>query len=475
MSTSTMAPGPVSPRSPDLPPLAAGTHGHRPRWVVAAAVVAVVAVLCVVGWLVWSNWVPSAPGNLSAKAPTAVSVELSWSASTDGPDVDHYLVQRNGDQVTSLPADVTKYTDEDLVPDTTYRYTIAAASGSKRSDPSTELVVHTLPATPTDVLAMRVTSTTVRLTWSEPDSGPTPESWVVVRDGSEIATVEGDLTEYGDAGLAPAHRYTYQVIASSGTSRSAPSGELVVQTLPATPTGLKATAQTTTTVLVEWGYPTGLTPEKFIVLRDGDEVATLPATARAHVDKALAPATTYAYSVLALSGGQRSEETATVKATTRTPPVTDARLKGSYDVDGKITKSTAGITLGSAAALGQEIGSTWTFTPKCTTGACDTALSGRLAGHPFTMTLVRSGAVYSGSTKAHISHCEGLTGEIPVTNTITLQLTVRSAELSSKVWLADTWAATLRVTSPYTSAGTSGSTRYYCPSGSLTVSLTATR
>lgn len=433
------------------------------------------AVLGVVGWLVWSNWVPSAPGNLGAKAPTATSVELTWSASTEGPGVDHYLVQRNGDQVASVGADVTSYADEDLVPDTTYRFTVVAASGSKRSAPSSELLVHTLPAAPTGLNASRTTATTVRLTWLEPEEGPTPESWVVVRDGTEVATVDGRETSYLDEGLSPAKSYTYQVIASSGTSRSAPSADLVAQTLPATPTGLKAAPQTTTTVLVTWDYPVGPTPTTFVVLRDGKDVGTVPGTARTFGDKGLVPAKRYTYTLVAVSDGLRSQASAQAEVTTLTPPAADARLQGRYDVDGTITKSTSGITLGSAAALGQEVGSTWTFTPKCTSGACDTVLAGRLAGHPFTMTLVRKGAVYSGTTNAHISHCTGLSNQIEVKNTVALQLTVRAGELSNGTWVADTWAATLKVTSPYTAAGTSGSIRYYCPAGSLTVSLTATR
>ena len=433
------------------------------------------AVLAVVGWIVWSRWVPSAPGNVTSTVPTAVSVRLSWSPSTEGPGVDHYLVQRNGDHVASVAADVTSYADEDLVPDTTYRFTVVAASGSKRSAPSSELLVHTLPATPTGLNASPTTATTVRLTWSEPATGPAPESWVVIRDGSEVATVEGTTTSYLDEELRPSQSYTYEVIASSGTSRSTPSTELVARTLPATPTALKATAQTTTTVLITWSYPDGLSPETFVVLRDGAEVGTVPGSARAFTDKGIAPATTHEYTVAAFSGGLRSETSAPDQVATLTPAAADARLQGTYDVDGTITKSTAGITLGSAAALGQDVWSTWTFTPSCTSGACNTVVNGRLAGHPFTMTLVRKGAVYSGTTKAHISHCAGLSGEIEVTNTVALQLTVRSGELRSGAWDAATWAATLRVTSPYTAAGRSGSAQYYCPSGSLTASLTGDR
>jgi hypothetical protein len=440
---------------------------------IGAALVALV--LALVGWLLWRSWVPSAPGDVSAQAPSATSVMLTWTAPDEGPDVDGYLVLRNEVQVGSVPPATLAFSDAGLLPDTTYRYTVVGTAGSKRSAPSAELAVHTLPAQPTGLRVSDTTATEVSLTWSEPDRGPTPESWVVIRDGTEVATISGSDTSYTDIALAPGTRHVYRVLASSGTARSEPSDELVATTLPAMPTGLKASARTTSTVTLAWAFPAESAVESFAVLRGGDQVGTVTGTARAYVDKGLIPGTKYTYTVVAVSGGQRSAEPVGITVATVTPPVADGRLVGSYDVDGTVTKSTAGITLGSAAALGQDVWSTWTFTPKCTTGACDAVLAGRLAGHSFTMALVRKGAVYTGTAKAHVSHCEGLTGPIPVTNTLTLQLTVRTAGLRSSVWSANSWAAALKLTSPYTAAGTSGSMRYYCPAGSLTASLTGTR
>lgn len=475
MSTSTITHGPTAPMTGGHPPAPpqAQRHGRR-RWAFIGAALAVL-VLALVGWLVWRNWVPSAPGNLSAQTPSATSVQFTWQAPTEGPDVDRYLVLRDDVQVGSTSSENRSYTDTRVLPDTTYRYAVVAASGSKRSEASAPLVVHTMPAQPTGLEVADVTATQVTFTWSEPERGPAPEGWVVTRDGTQVGTVDGWETSFTETGLAPATAYSYVVVASSGTTRSLASDPLLVTTLPATPTGLKATARTTTTVTLAWGFPTGTTAENFVVLRGGDVVGTVAGTARAYTDKGLTPATEYTYTVAAVSGGERSDPTAKLTVSTLTPPVTDARLAGAFSVKGTVTKSTAGINIGDEAALGQDLWSTWRFTPRCTAGACDTVLVGRVAGHEFTMTLARKGAVYTGTTKAHISHCEGLTGQIDVTNTLTLQLTVRAGELVDREWTATSWAATLRVTSPYTPAGTSGSMTYYCPAGSLTASLTGTR
>lgn len=419
---------------------------------------------------------PAAPTALSARTPTATSVELTWGASTGGPSVERYLVLRNSAEVGSVAQTLTTYTDEGLTPDSTYRYTVVATSGSKRSDPSAELVVRTLPAAPLGLEVGGSTAGSMSITWDPPESGPAPENYVVLRDGSEVATVNGSLTSYEDTGLAPATEYRYRLVAVTGPGRSEESTELIVRTLPAAPTALKAGAATTSSIVVQWSPPAaGPTPESYVVLRNGTETARVPGTVRSYLDKGLAPATAYQYTVLTVSGGERSAPSAVLTARTFAPSVTTARLQGSWDVDGRITRASSGITLGTTAALGQTFSSTWTLTPKCTTGPCDAVVSGFLTGHPFSMTLLRSGGVYSGSTKVHISRCQGLVTDKDVINTLSLRLNVSKAGVSSSAWLASAWTGTLTLTSPYTSAGTSGLIRYYCPAGSLTASLAGSR
>jgi chitodextrinase len=401
---------------------------------------------------------------------------LQWTVSAGGPEADQYLILREAVQVGTVPPTVTTFTDAGLMPDTTYHYTVVAASGSKRSTPSAELTAHTLPAALPAPTSLGTTATGTTVSWAEPTRGGTPASYVVQRDGVEVATLPSTSRSFDDTGLTPAtsYRYTVVVVSQYPDTRSEPSEELVVQTPPDNPSGLAASAVTTSTLTLRWSFPAGPAPESFVIIRDGEDVGTVAGTVRAFQDKGLVPAHKYTYTVVAVSGGVRSGESPAVAATTLTPPVSAARLTGSWDVDGRITKATKGITLGDAAAAGQNFGSTWRLTPRCSSGACDATLNGTLAGHSFSMTLKRSGAVYTGSNRAHVSHCVTPLGTKDVTNTLTVRLTVTKAGLDSSVWAARVVGGTLTMTNPYTVGGSTGGISYYCSSGSLTASLTGT-
>jgi chitodextrinase len=432
-------------------------------------------VLALVGWMVWRNWVPSPPGAPASQTITATSVQLRWSPSTSGPSVDQYLIQRNGTQVGSVGAGVTSFVDNTVAPDTSYRYVVIGASGSKRSAPSAEVVARTLPATPADLTVSLSGATSLTIGWS-PAQSLAPEQYVISRDGVEVGSVPGAQTTYEDVGLTPATAYAYVVVAVSGAGRSEPSAELFAETLPAPPSGLRASSVTPDAVTLQWSAPTAGPPsDRYAVVRDGTEITTVAGSTLSYTDRRLTPATTYAYTVLTLKDGVRSDPPAALKVTTRTPPVSSAHLAGSWPVGGKVTKVSGSVTLGGSAAKGQTFQWTWDFASKCTVGPCPAVVSGVFASHPFTVTVSPSNGTYKGSTKVHVSHCQGLNGTVDVKNTIRLNLSVTKAALESNIWSVTSWKGTLTVASPYTAAGSSGNLRSYCPASSVTTSVTATR
>ncbi len=122
----------------------------------------------------------------------------------------------------------------------------------------------TVPAAPSSLAASGTTSTSTNLTWTDNASNET--SFKLERklgSGSYglIASPGANATSYADTGLATASTYTYRVTATNGTGDSAPSNEVIVNTLfglPSAPTGLTATAGNAT-VSLDWADSTGAT------------------------------------------------------------------------------------------------------------------------------------------------------------------------------------------------------------------------
>jgi len=84
---------------------------------------------------------PSTPTGLNASSVTAESVTITWSASSDNDAVDHYVVRRNGSNISSNVT-TTRYTDNNVVANTQYDYQIRAVDSSgNQSDWSSTLSV----------------------------------------------------------------------------------------------------------------------------------------------------------------------------------------------------------------------------------------------------------------------------------------------------------------------------------------------
>jgi len=233
------------------------------------------------------------------------------------------------------------------------------------------------------------------------------------------------------------------------------------------PTGLAAGPSTTSSITLHWSRPaTGPAPDKYLILAAGQVIGSVPGTVTSYLVPGLAPATAYQFRVAAERGGKRSALSAVLTARTVTPPVSAARLYGPFSTHYRVVRSTGGIP---AFSVGKAWTDTWSFKPNCTAGPCALVLSGPITGPgnyaptPFTVDLARTGGVYTGTAKAHITDCAG----VPISNTLSFRLTLTQAGVVSGAWAATAWDGTMVLSSPYTSVG--GGT--YCPAQSITASL----
>ena len=83
---------------------------------------------------------------------------------------------------------------------------------------------------PTGLKAGTASTSSVRFRWSDPASGPLPDSYQVLSSGRVIGSVPGSVTSYRASGLAPDTAYQYRVAALRGGKRSALSTVLTVNT-----------------------------------------------------------------------------------------------------------------------------------------------------------------------------------------------------------------------------------------------------
>ncbi|MBN2000345.1 DNRLRE domain-containing protein [candidate division KSB1 bacterium] len=182
----------------------------------------------------------------------------------------------------------------------------------------------TPPSIPQNLLATVISETQVDLTW---DPSTDEESGVsryrVYRNGSSIATTSS--TSYSDMTCVPGQTYSYQVSAiNGGGMESEASSPVEVSTPtddqpPSTPTGLTATASSSTQIDLTWNAATDNTAVAgYRVFRDGVEIGT--ASTLAYTDTGLSPSTTYQYQVSAFDAvGNESGLSATASATTLEP------------------------------------------------------------------------------------------------------------------------------------------------------------
>jgi hypothetical protein len=135
------------------------------------------------------------------------------------------------------------------------------------------------------------------------------------------------------------------------------------------PAGLVAGSSTATSVTFHWSPPrTGPLPDTYLILSQGGAVAgSVSGKATSYRQTGLDPATPYLYRVVAVRGGKRSPQSALLTVHTLTPPLSQARLQGSWSVYAK--------NIGPAPG-GQNGYLTWQFSPACAAGPCDVTLHG---------------------------------------------------------------------------------------------------
>ena len=300
-----------------------------------------------------SATVPNAPTGVSASASTtAVAVTITWTdASTDE---DNFNVYRNttnttvGATLLNNPlAGIQTYTDNATnnpsappAIGTTYYYWVSASNGAGESAKTAAsqnatggVTTLNVPAAPTSLTTTGVSTTQINLSWV--DNATNETSYIVERRSpagtgsySQITSLAAGSTTFNNTGLTESTQYEYRVAAVNAAGNSAYSNASSKFTIPATPTGLTATATSSTQINLAWtDVSTGNTGQRIERRSPAGSgsystLTTVSATATTYSDTGLTASTQYEYRIIATNADYDSSPSTSASATTQSGALT---------------------------------------------------------------------------------------------------------------------------------------------------------
>jgi chitodextrinase len=306
---------------------------------------------------------PTAPSALSATAVSATRVNLSWTGSTDDVGVTGYQIWRgphNGTltQIATTSGTGTTYSDTTATGTTAYDYQVKAfdAAGNVSGSSNTASVTTPDGQAPTQPPNFRVTGTptqtSVSLAWdSSTDNVGVTGYNVYVGTGPAIPT--GMNTSYTATGLSCGTTYGFAVEAFDAAGNTSTQATVSGTTAacpdtgpPTAPSGLSATAVTSTRVDLSWtgstddvgvtGYQIWRGPHNGTLT----QIDTTSGTGTTYSDTTATGATAYDYLVKAFdAAGHVSGPSNTANVTT--PATAGIAFVGQQDFNGTTGSPTA--------------------------------------------------------------------------------------------------------------------------------------
>lgn len=257
---------------------------------------------------------PAAPANLTATATGTSQINLAWQ-DLSGNEDGFRIYRKTGSGGTwgaifTTVANVILYSDTGLVSCTSYYYQLRAVNVAGSSPQSNTASATTLcpPAAPSGLTAAAASGTAINLSWTDNSTNETGFK-IERKTGTagtygQIATVAAGITTYQNTGLTTGTNYCYRVRAYNSGGDSAYTGEACATppSIPVAPSGLTATAVSTSQVNLAWtdgaGNETGFRIER----KTGTggtyaEIATVAANTTAYQNTGLAQGSTYYYRV----------------------------------------------------------------------------------------------------------------------------------------------------------------------------------
>ncbi len=198
---------------------------------------------------------PAAPSGLSAAAVSTSQINLSWTDNAN--DEDGFYIERDAgsgfQQIASVGANVTTYSNTGLTSNSTYSYRVRAWNSAGNSGYSNTASATTqqltAPAAPTGLQTTIVSAGSVSLTWT--DNAGSEDNYEVKRSADNgntwsllTSTLAPNTTNYTDNSVSADSDYQYQVFATNSVGSS---GSNIISVTTPTPSNVITIASITTT------------------------------------------------------------------------------------------------------------------------------------------------------------------------------------------------------------------------------------
>ncbi|APJ03782.1 beta strand repeat-containing protein [Silvanigrella aquatica] len=215
------------------------------------------------------------PTGLAASV-TSATVTLTWTASP-GASVTYTVLRSSNSGTGYIPitagtcssaVSATTCTDTSVISGNIYYYVVNAQSAGVSTGSSAEVNASVIPSAPTGLTASAINNSTINLSWTQ-STGNSNISYVVTRSttigsgylpiasGSCSGTLTSSTSSCSDMTASSGVTYYYILKASNAGGTSGSSNEASATTFTTAPTGLTATAATTTSINLSWTAPIG--------------------------------------------------------------------------------------------------------------------------------------------------------------------------------------------------------------------------
>jgi len=283
------------------------------------------------------------PTGVTATVNSERSITVSWEPVTGAT---WYYIYRSTTtdgtytRVVGISAGRTSYEDNYLSGGTTYYYKVAANVGENTSTQSSYVSAITQPGTPTGVTATANSESSITVSW-ESVKGAT--GYYIYRSTTYNGTYDSigtsATTSYEYNSLSGSTRYYYKVAAYNGGGTGTQSSYVFAITQPSTPTGVTATANSESSIIVSWESVIGATGYRIYRSTTADGTYDLIGTSATtpYADNSLLSGTAYYYKVAAYNGGGTGTQSSYVSAITQ--PSTPTGVTATANSESSITVS----------------------------------------------------------------------------------------------------------------------------------------